>query len=195
MWKIIPDTNGAYSANSETGQIRGNTRLGSDGRKLKEVLLKPWVQNSGYAVVSLRLEGKTKDFLVHRLIGKTYLSDFKEDLDINHINGNKLDNRLSNLECVTRSANIRHAYKVGLAYSSEKKKENAKRRGKAFRELNGKSIAMCDLKTRNVLEVFEVMADAYKKYGYQVSAISRAASGKQKSSYGYFWKWIEKCND
>lgn len=195
MWKIIPGTNGAYSANSETGQIRGNARLGLDGRKLKEVTLKPWVQNSGYEVVSLRLNGVTKDFLVHRLMGKTYLSNFREDLDINHINGNKRDNRLVNLECVTRSENIFHAYRMGLSHISERQRKNARRRGRMFRKLYGKAIAMCDLKTKEVLEVFEVMADAYKKYGYHVSAISRVASGKQKSSYGYYWKWVEKCND
>lgn len=195
MWKTIPGTNGAYSANSETGQIRGNPRLGLDGRKLKEVILKPWVQNSGYKVVSLRLNGVTKDFLVHRLMGKTYLSNFRDDLEINHINGIKTDNRLINLECVTRSENILHAYRNGLTHFSEKQKENAKRAGRLLRERYGKSIAKCDLVSGEILEVFEVVSDAYKKYGYHISALSRVANGKQKSSYGYTWKWIEKCND
>lgn len=195
MWKIIPDTNGAYSANSETGEIRGNTRLGFDGRKIKEAILKPWIQNSGYMVVSLRLNGKTKDFLVHRLIGKTFLPNFKDHLDINHINGNKRDNRLINLECVTRSENILHANRMGLTHYSEKKKQNATKLGQLRREQTRKPIAMCDLETKEVLEIFEALSDIKKKYGFDATSISRVALGKQKSSHGYYWKYIKKCND
>lgn len=195
MWKIIPDTDGAYSANSETGQIKGNTRLGFDGRKLKEVILKSWVQNSGYEVVSLRLNGKTKDFLVHRLIGKTFLENFSEKLDINHIDGNKRNNCLSNLEVCTRSYNILHARKIGLVVPSIKQKETMANIGKVARKFLAKPIAKCNLSTKEVIETFEAAADVERKYGFKVASISRVANGKQKSSYGYFWKWLEKCND
>ena len=69
----------------------------------------------GYLEVCLSENGKTKRYLVHRLI----LSSFKpvenmDKLDVNHINGDKTDNRLSNLEWCTRSQNIKHSYKNGL---------------------------------------------------------------------------------
>ena len=195
MWKIIPDTNGAYSANSETGQIRGNARLGFDGRRLKEVILKPWVQNSGYEVVSLRIQGKSKDFLVHRLVGKTFLQNFSEELDINHIDGNKRNNCLSNLEACTRSYNILHARKLGLITPSPKQKEIMANIGKIGRKYLSRPIAKCDLNTKEIIETFQAASDVERKYGYAIASICRTANGKQKSSYGYFWKWIKKCND
>ena len=58
MWKIIPNTNNCYSANDETGEIKSNDRRGLDGRKLKGKILKPFMQNSGYLVVDLMINGK-----------------------------------------------------------------------------------------------------------------------------------------
>lgn len=73
------------------------------------------VDRCGYREVLLTENGKSKNYLVHRLI----LSSFSpienmQDYDVNHKNGNKLDNRLKNLEWCTRSENISHSYKSGL---------------------------------------------------------------------------------
>lgn len=77
--------------------------------------MKGHVDRWGYREVLFSENGKTKNYLVHRLI----LSTFKpvenmEQLDVNHKNGDKLDNRLENLEWCTRSENILHAYATGL---------------------------------------------------------------------------------
>ena len=77
--------------------------------------LKGYIDRCGYREVLLSENGKTKSYLVHRLILATFkpVSD-TESYDVNHKNGNKLDNRLENLEWCTRSENIKHAYSTGL---------------------------------------------------------------------------------
>lgn len=191
MWKVIPDTNGGYSANDETGQIRSNDRRGPDGRKLKGKILKSFVQNSGYCVVDLRINNHTEKHLVHRLVAKAYLDDYAEELDINHINCNKQDNRSCNLECVTRKENLKHAREHGLIRTTEAQlmiRDNIKNIGRA---MCSKPIDMLSLK--GIFEEhFDAAADAKRKYGFDVSAIGRVANGKQMTSYGHRWKWADK---
>ena len=73
------------------------------------------VDRCGYKEVALSENGKTKSYLVHRLILATFRpASNMDELDVNHINGNKLDNRIENLEWCTRSQNITHSYDNGL---------------------------------------------------------------------------------
>lgn len=74
-----------------------------------------FVDRCGYKEVVLSENGKFKSYLAHRLILSTFspITDM-EKFDVNHKNGNKLDNRLENLEWCTMSDNIRHAYDIGL---------------------------------------------------------------------------------
>ena len=78
-------------------------------------ILKGCIDRCGYKEVCLSLKGKQKSVLVHRLILKSFKPcENMDKLDVNHINGNKLDNRLINLEWCTRSENINHSYKNRL---------------------------------------------------------------------------------
>jgi hypothetical protein len=64
----------------------------------------------GYRRVSL----KGKDQSIHRLVAKTYLETFKDDLEVNHIDGNRLNNNVINLEMIIHKENMRHTFKLGL---------------------------------------------------------------------------------
>ena len=78
-------------------------------------VLKGCIDRCGYKEVCLSLKGKQKNILVHRSILKTFNPcDNMDNLDVNHINGDKTDNRLINLEWCTRSENIKHSYKNKL---------------------------------------------------------------------------------
>lgn len=68
----------------------------------------------GYKTVNLWKDNKGKTFYVHRLIVEAFIGEIPKDMQVNHINGVKSDNFLSNLEIVTRSENILHAHKNGL---------------------------------------------------------------------------------
>ena len=77
--------------------------------------LKGHIDRCGYREVLLSENGTTKNHLVHRLILATFRPIANmEDYDVNHKNGDKLDNRLENLEWCTRSENISHSYRNGL---------------------------------------------------------------------------------
>jgi DNA-binding XRE family transcriptional regulator len=76
--------------------------------------LKPFINTSEYYQIELRKGGKRKKFYIHRLMLMTYFSDFNYKKEVNHKNGIKTDNRLDNLELVTRKENINHAIKMGL---------------------------------------------------------------------------------
>lgn len=76
--------------------------------------LKPRI-HSGYKRVVLYLEeGIPQDFLVHRLIGQAFIDNPNELTEINHINGNRQDNSIENLEWCTHQENMIHAFKTGL---------------------------------------------------------------------------------
>ena len=67
--------------------------------------------NSGYGQFGLN----GKRFYVHRLVYELFVGMIPKGLEINHINGKKSDNKDTNLELVTRSQNLSHAYKTGLS--------------------------------------------------------------------------------
>ena len=76
----------------------------------------------GYKKLTLCNELGKKQFLVHRLVAITYLSNPENKTQVNHINGIKTDNRIKNLEWATNSENMKHAYKIGLSTHSDLQK-------------------------------------------------------------------------
>jgi hypothetical protein len=91
--------------------IFGNVYSLNYGRTGERRKLKPR-QNKGYLSVILCNNGKYKGFYVHRLVMLTFFGE--SDLQVNHINGIKDDNRLENLGYCTALENIKHAIKEGL---------------------------------------------------------------------------------
>lgn len=122
----------------------------------------------GYPEVNLYANGKANIVLVHRLIALTFLPNPDGKREVNHKNGIKHDNRVENLEWVTPSENISHAYRTGL-------------------HSDNKSVARCD-STGKVLQVFYSQGEA-KKYGYDQRLISRAIKRGYKHR-GYLWKEV-----
>lgn len=86
----------------------------------KEKFLKIRFLKTGYCRVNLCKNGKSTDFYIHRLVAISFL--LKKDIDnqVNHLDGNKLNNNVSNLEWCNQSENMIHSYKIGLQKIGEK---------------------------------------------------------------------------
>ena len=88
----------------------GNIRNTKTNKNLKPCKFK----NSGYLYVDLCVNSKKHRFLIHRLVAQAFLKNINEKKQVNHKNGDKSDNRLSNLEWSTSSENQKHAIIIGL---------------------------------------------------------------------------------
>jgi hypothetical protein len=107
IWISVPGFEDGYEIN-RYGIIRSK-----NSRYLGHVIPKR-KNNSGYWSVRLNKQGRPATQLLHRLLALTFLSNPEGKSEVNHINGIKTDYRLENLEWVTRSENMQHAYKIGL---------------------------------------------------------------------------------
>lgn len=120
IWKDIPGYEGLYEASS-FGRIRSHKnkttytkRHGT--RKWKSRIMKGRGNNiTTGSRVGLWKNGVVKEFLVARLVAITFLGQPSKDANtVNHINGNRLDNNINNLEWLSLADNIRHAFDTGL---------------------------------------------------------------------------------
>ena len=109
MWKISP-TNPNYEI-SDLGEVRSI--------KNKRIRKQSVSTTTGYLKVSAWLEGKTVTLAIHREVAKLYVPNPMNKPEVNHIDGNKLNNAVSNLEWVTPKENMKHAHRTGLASSSK----------------------------------------------------------------------------
>jgi hypothetical protein len=104
-WRDIPGFPDYQASNQ--GRIRSRKSVAW------RVLRQTPHRGNGYLVVSPRVGDRYVTRSVHRLITRAFLGS-ADGRDVNHINGNKHDNRLENLEYLSRSENHRHAYRTGL---------------------------------------------------------------------------------
>lgn len=117
VWKDIEGYEGLYQI-SNTGKVKSLGRKGVDriGRKYSfpEKVIKFTIGTSGYPTTHLVSEDSIREtIMIHRIVAKTFIPNHENKHDVNHIDGNKQNNLLSNLEWMTRSENINHSYKIG----------------------------------------------------------------------------------
>lgn len=108
-WKAIPDVEG-YEVSSD-GRVRflgGQRRFGPKTRYAPPTERKPQLHSGGY--LQLRIKGR--NVYIHRLVANAFVPAIPGLGDVNHINGDKTDNRVENLEWCDRSQNLLHASRV-----------------------------------------------------------------------------------
>ena len=117
IWADIEGYEGLYQI-SHLGRVKSLARViyKTDGtiQTFKERILKTTLDTKGYVICNLSKEYKCKTFRVHRLVANMFIPNLNNKPQVNHINGIKADNRVSNLEWVTNSENQKHAVKLGL---------------------------------------------------------------------------------
>lgn len=111
-WRPIPDFDGVYSASS-LGRIRRD-RAGR-GARAGHILKPCGGRKDGYQFVNLHdiRAGKPRPYLVHRLVAAAFFGPAPDGYCANHLNSERTDNRVENLEWTTYSGNIQHCIRMG----------------------------------------------------------------------------------
>ena len=130
IWKSIEGYEGLYEV-SNLGNVKSLERqvlgkLASYTRSVKERILKLKTSKYGYLEVSLHKEGKLSTKRVNRLVAIAFINNVNNYPQVNHIDGNKLNNHIDNLEWVTCKKNINHAVESGLTNQSNDKNNHSK---------------------------------------------------------------------
>ena len=114
--KEIKGYEGVYAADIVKGEIYSlNYRRSNSIKKLKTS------DHNGYQVVYLRKNGKTQKHYVHRLIWMAENGEIPQELTIDHIDCNKENNTITNLQLMTREANISKAHSGKIAWNKGRK--------------------------------------------------------------------------
>lgn len=161
QWRPITDYYGLYEA-SDLGRIRSvrrntNTFVGR--------ILRPGKHSLGYHQVILYKDGGQRHHYIHRLVASAFIGECKDGEQVNHIDGNKKNNRLDNLEYVTPSENSLHAFAIGKSSQVGERNSCAK------------------LTEDKVLEVISLLGTMPQRkigklFGVNQSVISRISTGE-----------------
>lgn len=179
-WRDIKGFEGIYQV-SDTGlvkslsrRVRLNCKHGSV--VLKEMLLSQRLDMKGYLRVYLNDNGKTKFVPIHRLVAQAFIPNPENKPQVNHIDGNKQNNNVKNLEWCTNSENQKHAYRLGLNYVT----------GRAGRPKI--SVIQKDLYSNKIINTFNSLKDAQRATGIQFTNIRKVLNGERHSAGGFAWE-------
>ena len=163
IWKTV-DGYPRYQVSNQ-----GNVRNSST-----EHILKPWIA-AGYNYVGLRNEHGRRNMIVHRLVADAFVDRASGKTEVNHIDGNKLNNIATNLEWCSHSENTRHAIRTGL-FTPYKLPPHAGDR---------KPVRIIETG-----ETFESLTECAKHIRGFKTAISACLRGKVKTHMGYHFEEV-----
>lgn len=141
--------------------------MGQVWSKYKNRLLQIYVRPDGYEEVSLYTDRGKINVLVHRLVAVNFIDNYPE-LTVNHLDGNKRNNKVDNLEWCTQKENVRHAFRTGLSKS-------------------GRQTSIRIIETGEVFESQTACAEFIR--GNQ-GTINACLKGRLKSHKGYTFEYV-----
>lgn len=206
VWKDIEGYEGLYQV-SNTGEVKSLNYQGSGEIKL----LKQYTDKRGYKRIELSKNGKGKTYLVHRLVALVFIPNPDDSPMVNHKDENPSNNNVNNLEWCTHEYNMNYGTRneriskslkgekhplYGKHHSEESKKkmsESSKGKNKGKDNPASKSILMYD-REGNFIKRFECTRDTNEYFGKKnaYKNVSMCLTGKQKTAYGYVFKYADE---
>lgn len=183
IWRDIEGYEGLYQI-STNGRVKSLARIihrSSQDMNIKEKIKDQLIGTTGYYYVGLSNYGKGKSCKINRLVCNEFLRNPLNKKCTNHIDGNKLNNNLSNFEWATHGENNSHAYRIGLKISHLKGKFGADCK-------KSKNIIQFDM-NGNFIKMFHGGQEAARYLGLRQSNISAAAIGISNSCGGFKWMY------
>lgn len=181
IWKPIKGYENLYEV-SNLGNVKSLSRIVKGVKYgkyyeyvIQEKILKQNKDTKGYLLVKLNKDGVSKNKRVHRLVAESFLGDIYNK-EIDHLNTNKIDNRVENLRIVTSKENSNNPIsKIHYSISNI---------GKVTKKVR------CIFNDGNYIE-FESLTDAVNKgYATNIANVSQCCYGKIKSHNNYKWEFI-----
>lgn len=152
-------------------------------QKRRPRILKPRTTRHGYLHVKIFADGSHKDVSVHRLVATSFIQNPENKPHVNHKNGIKTDNRVENLEWVTRSENERHAWSIGLR---ENTREAARRTGIKYAGENHGCSKLTDVQCQEIRTKYANGGISQRKiaedYAICQSQVSLITSNKRRKA-------------
>ena len=193
VWKNIQGFENLYQV-SNLGRVK---RLNSfvkckNGKikKIKERILKPQSYRNGYQFYSLCKNSISKGYTAHRLVALAFIPNPKNKKEVNHINEDKTDNHVDNLQWMTHKENINHgtAIKRRVENSNFKGENNPMFGRRDF--LNKLSKPVLQFTIDNIfIKEYPSLACVVRETGFNECAIRANISGRSSHSRGFIWKY------
>lgn len=188
-WKPIAGYEGLYEI-SNFGRVRSLNKISSDGRRVKGKLLKTGVRD-WYSGVTLSKNNVIRYKSVHRLVAEHFISNPERKPFVNHIDGDKTNCNVSNLEWCTASENCKHAFKIGLCKVWDGATENLKNNWKSGSESRlSKPVGKYCKTTKRLIKSFDSITHASHECGVLISVISKSCNNQAETRGEYFYSFI-----
>lgn len=171
QWKPVVGYEQTHEV-SNGGRVRSVERLDSLGRRWAGRELRQAGTNSGYRMVTLCANGHVRPRTVHRIVAEAFCSGASPGLQVNHINGDKVDNRACNLEWCTQTENIQHSVAIGARFYKGDRCPSAKLTEAKVKEI------------RRRRSDGESLASLAREYGVSETGLSSAATGRTWAHIG-----------
>mgnify|MGYP000622202944 CR=1 FL=1 len=205
-WRAVEGYKGLYEV-SNTGQVKSLNYK----RTGQAHILAPKHNPSGYLQVVLYKENIKKYVYIHRIVAAAFIPNPEEKAYVNHIDGDKTNNNINNLEWVTPRENNLHAYKTGLKQPTEMTEELKQRISKTRTGQNSgknhyfygnhldeehkrilkESHYTARVKCLDTNEVFNSIKEAAAQKRVHAQSISAVCRGKRPSAGGYKWEYVK----